>query len=87
MIVQSKRPAKRPIYQRALMRAAAVAIALAVGIEVLRLMGRAQHLDRGEGLVVALAGAGVYAIIWAAMAAMTATILKKIEDAAKGDKT
>lgn len=78
---------KRPIYQRALMRAAAVALALAVGIELLRLVGRAQHLDRAEGLVIALAGGGVYAIIWAAMAAVTARMLKKIEDAAKGDRT
>ncbi len=83
MIGQSK----RPIYQRALMRAAAVAIILAAGIEFLRLAGRAQHLDRAEELVIALAGAGVYAIIWSAMAMMTATMLKKIEDAAKGDRT
>lgn len=81
------RQSKRPIYQRALMRAAAVAIILAAGIELLRLAGRAQHLDRAEELVIALAGGGVYAIIWSAMAMMTATMLKKIEDAAKGDRT
>lgn len=78
--------AKNPIWKRALMRAGAVAVVLIVSIELLRLIGRAQHLDRTEELVIAIAGGGVYALIWAATAAMTAKMLKKIEGAAKGDK-
>lgn len=82
MIGQSK----RPIYQRAVARAAAVAGVLIVGIELLRLAGRAGHLDRGEEMMIAIAGGAVYAIMWAITAMMTAKMLKKIDDAARGGK-
>lgn len=77
---------RNSIYERAALRAAIVAIILIVLIEILRFAGRAAHIDRGEEMMIAIAGAGVYALVWAAMAALTARMMKKIEDAAKGDQ-
>lgn len=82
MIGQSK----RPLYLRALVRAAAVAAILIVGIELLRLAGRATHLDRAEEMMIAIAGGAVYAAMWALTALITANMLKKIDAAAKGEK-
>lgn len=78
--------ASAPIWKRALMRFAGVAVVLIIGVELLRLAGRAEHLDRVEELYLALAGGAVYAGLWALMAAMTANLLKKITTAAKGDE-
>jgi arginine exporter protein ArgO len=72
-----------PLWKRASMRAALVAVSLFASIEVLRLFGRAEHIDRGEALVIAAGGAAVYSALWFVTAAWTARLLKKIEDAAK----
>jgi len=72
-----------PLWKRAAMRAALVAISLFASIEALRLFGRSAHIDRLEALVIAAGGAGVYAALWFVTAAWTARMLKKIEEAAK----
>ena len=82
MIGQSK----EPLWKRALMRAALVAVALFGSIELLRLFGKAGDIDRVEALVIAAGGAAVYAALWFVTAAWTARMLKKIEDAAKEQK-
>ena len=82
MIGQSK----EPLWKRAAMRAGLVAVSLFASVEVLRLFGRAAHIDRGEALVIAAGGAVVYAALWFVTAAWTARMLKKIEDAAKESK-
>lgn len=82
MIGQSK----DPLWKRAAIRFLGVAIVLLVSIELMRFAGRAQELDRVEQVLVALGGAAVYAIVWALSAAMTARMLKKIADAAPGEK-
>jgi arginine exporter protein ArgO len=82
MIGQSK----EPLWKRALMRAALVAVALFASIEVLRLFGRSAHIDRAEAFVIAGGGAAVYSALWFVTAAWTARMLKKIEDAAKDPK-
>ncbi|MFN0023250.1 MAG: hypothetical protein ACKVS5_05055 [Parvularculaceae bacterium] len=78
--------ADRPIWMRAIGRAAVVMLVLIVGFEAMRLFGRADQLSRGEALVIAVSGGVVYSIIWAVTAAMTAKMLRKIEDAAKDQK-
>ncbi len=78
--------ADRPIWVRAIGRAALVMFILVAGFEAMRLFGRADQLSRDEALVIAVSGAGVYALMWAVTAAMTAKMLKKIEDAAKDQK-
>lgn len=82
MIGQSK----EPLWKRALMRAALVAVTLFGSIEALRLFGEAGDIDRAEALVIAIGGAAVYAALWFVTAAWTANMLKKIEDAAKERK-
>lgn len=82
MIGQSK----EPLWKRAVMRAALVAVTLVASIEALRLFGKAGDIDRVEALVIAAGGAAVYAALWFVTAAWTARMLKKIEDAAKDQK-
>lgn len=77
----------QPIWKRAIIRAAIVTVILAAGVELLRMMGRAAELDRAEELILALGGGAVYGGLWALTAMTTANMLKKINDAAKGDKT
>ncbi len=76
----------RPIAHRAAVRAAAVAAILLVGMEMIRFFGGAKHLDRGEEMLIALSGGGVYALVWASMAAMTARLMKGIGEAAERQK-
>jgi len=77
----------QPIWKRAIIRAAIVTVILAAGVELLRMMGRAAELDRAEELILALGGGAVYGGLWGLTAMTTANMLKKINDAAKGDKT
>jgi hypothetical protein len=77
---------KDSLWKRAAIRFLGVAIVLLVSIELMRFTGRAQELDRVEQVLVALGGAAVYAIVWTLSAAMTARMLKKIADAAPGEK-
>ncbi len=73
---------KEPLWKRAAIRAVLVAAAIFTGVELMRLFGRSQHLDRIEALVIAAGAASVYAALWFVTATWTASILKKIEDAA-----
>lgn len=82
MIGQSK----EPLWKRALMRAALVAVLLFGGVELIRLFGGSQNVDRAEALVISAGGAAVYAALWFVTASWTARMLKKIEDAAKDQK-
>ncbi len=75
----------QPIWKRAAIRAGVVAVILLAGVELLRMAGRAEGLDRAEQLFLAAAGGAVYGGLWAITAALTATMLKKISNAAKGD--
>lgn len=72
-----------PLWKRALMRAALVAVLLLGGVELLRLFGGSQNVDRLEALVISAGGAAVYAVLWFITASWTAKMLRKIEDAAK----
>lgn len=73
----------RKFYERAALRAAIVAIILLVAIEGLRMAGRAQHVDRGEEMLIAFAGGAIYAALWSVFALIVARMMRKIEEAAK----
>ena len=73
----------RKFYERAALRAAIVAIILLVAIEGLRMAGRAQHVDRGEEMLIAFAGGAIYAGLWSVFALIVARMMRKIEEAAK----
>lgn len=73
----------RKFYERAALRAAIVAIILLVAIEGLRMAGRAQHVGRGEEMLIAFAGGAIYAGLWSVFALIVARMMRKIEEAAK----
>lgn len=80
----------RKLYERAALRAAIVAIILLVAIEGLRMVGKAQHVDRSEQMLIAFAGGAVYAGLWSVFAIIVAQMMKRVEAAARdveGDKT
>lgn len=76
----------RKFYERAALRAAIVAIILLVAIEGLRMVGKAQHLDRNEEMLIAFAGGAVYAALWSVFALIVAQMMKKVEAAAQKAK-
>ncbi|OFX02931.1 MAG: hypothetical protein A3E78_04360 [Alphaproteobacteria bacterium RIFCSPHIGHO2_12_FULL_63_12] len=76
----------RKFYERAALRAAIVAIILLVAIEGLRMVGKAQHLDRNEEMLIAFAGGAVYAALWSVFALIVAQMMKKVEAAAQKEK-
>ncbi len=73
----------RALHERAAARAAIVAIILIVAIEGLHMAGMAQHVDRGEQMMIAFAGGAVYAGLWSVFAIIVARMMKKVEAAAK----
>jgi len=76
----------RTLYERAALRAAIVAIILLVAIEGLHAVGKAQHVDRGEQMFIALFGGVVYASLWSVFAFIVEQMMKKVEAAAKDAK-
>ena len=79
-------PSNRKFYERASLRAAIVAIILLVAIEGLHMVGKAQHVDRGDQMLIAFAGGAVYAGLWSVFALIVARMMKRVEEAAKNAK-
>ena len=74
------------IAKRAAIRGIGAAVLLFVALEGLILAGKTAKIDTGEALVIAAASGAVYAGLWSIFALATARMLKKIENAAKGEK-
>lgn len=74
------------IAKRAAIRGIGAAVLLFASLEGLILLGKTTKIDAGEALVIAGASGAVYAALWSIFALATARVLKKIENAAKGEK-